>query len=47
MAVPIVDDATVEDVEQFSLTLTTTDNRVTLDPEATNVLIRGTDINLD
>ena len=47
MAVPIVDDATVEDVEQFSLTLTTTDNTVILEPEATTVQIRGTDINLD
>ena len=43
MAVSIVDDATVEDVEQFSLTLTTTDNRVTLYPEATTVRIGGTD----
>ena len=45
MAVPIVDDATVEDVEQFSLTLTTTDNRVTLNPETATVLIGGTDNN--
>ena len=39
MTVPIVDDATVEDVEQFSLTLTTTDNRVILNPETATVLI--------
>ena len=36
----IIDDAIVEDVEQFSLTLTTTDNRVILQPMTAAVRIQ-------
>ena len=39
MTVAIIIDATVEDVERFSLTLTTPDNRVILEPKSTTVLI--------